>query len=207
MTTIAQSWYRTAGGSPFFNFVDVNLRGAGQVMLQDNPGTGLLFLIGIFWSGIASRSMEVPLGCLLGLATSTLMAIILEIDQTALHEGLYGYNGILVGAALTTFLPSSPLLWIYLIFGAAISTIAMLAISNVVKTWGVSALTSPLCSQPSSSCLQHTSSQIRGSRGCRTRLFFRLPIPRVCLSRPRTFCAPHSMEFPRSFLSKIPLPG
>jgi urea transporter len=34
-------------------------------------------------------------------------------------------------------------LWAYLIFGAAVSTITMLAIANVVKTWDVSALTAP----------------------------------------------------------------
>ena len=112
-------------------------------MFQDNPVTGLLFLFGIFWAGMASGSMALPIGCLVGLSTSTLVAMMIEVDHTPLHEGLYGYNGILVGAALTTFLGSSPLLWTYLIFGAAVSTVAMLAISNVVKTWGVSALTSP----------------------------------------------------------------
>ena len=143
MTTIAQTWERAANSSAFVNFVDMNLRGAGQVMFQDNPLTGLLFLIGIFWGGIASGSMEVTLGCLLGLATSTATAMMVRVDRSALQSGLYGYNGILVGAALATFVTPSPVLWAYLIFGAAISTVVMLAVSEVSKTWEVSALTFP----------------------------------------------------------------
>ena len=34
---------------PFPRVVDVLLRGAGQVMFQNSPWTGLLFLAGIFW--------------------------------------------------------------------------------------------------------------------------------------------------------------
>ena len=36
--------------SPVANFADHVLRGIGQVMLQNNPVSGLLFLIGIFVS-------------------------------------------------------------------------------------------------------------------------------------------------------------
>ncbi|MDJ0113463.1 urea transporter, partial [Rhodococcus erythropolis] len=57
--------------------------------------------------------------------------------------GLYGYNGILVGAAFPTFLAGGVMLWIYLVVGAAASTIAFLAVANVFKTWGVPALTFP----------------------------------------------------------------
>ncbi|WP_394368359.1 urea transporter [Empedobacter stercoris] len=32
-----------------FPFVDQVLKGIGQIMLQENSGTGLLFLIGIFF--------------------------------------------------------------------------------------------------------------------------------------------------------------
>jgi urea transporter len=67
----------------------------------------------------------------------------LGVDRQSLYSGPYGYNGILVGAVLTTFLASTPLLWVYLIFGAAVSMVIMLAISNVLKTWGLSALTAP----------------------------------------------------------------
>src|SRR6188768_1570078 len=137
MTAISQTWGRAAEGSAPLGFIDITLRGAGQVMFQDNPLTGLLFLIGILWGSIATGSMEVIVGSLVGLVTSTAIAMVLNVDKGALRSGLYGYNGILVGAGLTTFLGANPLLWAYLIFGAALSTIFMLAIANVLKTWDV----------------------------------------------------------------------
>jgi urea transporter len=43
---------------------------------------------------------------------------------------------------LATFLAPSPLLWVYVVLGAAISVVVMLATANVVKPWG-GALTFP----------------------------------------------------------------
>ena len=71
------------------------------------------------------------------------MAMWLRVDGDSLAEGLYGYNGILVGLALPTFLSPSPLLWAYVAIGAAVSVVAMLGTANVTKAWSVSALTFP----------------------------------------------------------------
>jgi urea transporter len=49
MTTIAASWDALTKRHLLASLVDINLRGAGQVMLQANPLTGLLFLVGIAW--------------------------------------------------------------------------------------------------------------------------------------------------------------
>jgi urea transporter len=73
MTTSSQTWDHAREHSASLNFIDINLRGAGQVMFQDNPLTGLLFLIGILWGGIASGSMEVTIGSVVGLVTPTSM--------------------------------------------------------------------------------------------------------------------------------------
>jgi urea transporter len=123
--------------------VDVNLRGAGQVMFQDNPVSGLLFIIAIGWGSYAGGAPEVATGGLLALVASTFAAWWLRVDKDALHAGLYGFNAYLVGLALPTFLAPSPLLWVYVAFGGAVSVVATLAISNAFKTWGVSALTAP----------------------------------------------------------------
>ncbi len=56
---------------------------------------------------------------------------------------MYGYNGVLVGLALTTFLAPGPLLWAYVVLGAAVSVVVMLGSANAVKSLGVSALTFP----------------------------------------------------------------
>ena len=46
--------------------------------------------------------------------------------REGLAAGLYGYNGLLVGLALPTFLAPTPLLWLYVLLGAAVSVVAML---------------------------------------------------------------------------------
>ena len=73
---------------------------------------------------------------------ATLTAQWLRVDEESLHAGLYGYNGILVGLALATFLAPSALMWVYVVLGAAVSVVVMLGTVNVVKPWG-GALTFP----------------------------------------------------------------
>lgn len=124
-------------------FADISLRGTGQVMLQNNPLTGLLFIIGIWWGAIAAGSLAIGIGAVVALLISTLTAILLRADPDALRQGLYGFNGILVGIGVTAFIHSTPLMWIYLLIGAALSTVVMLALSNVMKSWGMPALTFP----------------------------------------------------------------
>jgi len=48
-----------------------------------------------------------------------------------------------VGLALATFIAPSPLLWAYVVLGAAVSVVAMGATANVCKSWGMPALTFP----------------------------------------------------------------
>ena len=83
------------------------------------------------------------LGGVLGLVTATLTALWLRVDREGLAAGLYGYNGLLVGLALPTFLAPTPLLWLYVLLGAAVSVVAMRATANVTLGWRVSALTFP----------------------------------------------------------------
>jgi urea transporter len=124
-------------------FVDINLRGTGQVMFQNHPFTGALFIAAIAWGSFAAGAPEVLFGGLLGLVTATLAAMWLRVDAEGLAAGLYGYNGILVGLALATFLAPSLQLWCYVVLGAAVSVVAMLGTANVTRTWRVSALTFP----------------------------------------------------------------
>jgi len=143
MNGLLASWGRWCDASRGLRLVDINLRGVGQVMFQDNPLTGLLFLAAIAWGSVAAGVTEVVLGGALGLVTATLTAMWLRVDAQALGAGLYGYNGVLVGLALPTFLGPSALLWGYVVLGAAVSVVAMLGTANVAKTWQVSALTFP----------------------------------------------------------------
>ena len=143
MNGLLEGWDRRCATSPGLRFVDINLRGIAQVMFQNNPLTGLLFLAAIAWGSYAGGVPEVVLGGLLGLVAATLTAIALRVDKEGLEAGLYGYNGVLVGLALSTFLAPSILLWCYVLLGAAVSVVAMLGTVNVTKTWRVAALTFP----------------------------------------------------------------
>jgi urea transporter len=85
----------------------------------------------------------VAIGAVVGLVVATATATLLRVDQGAFRSGLYGYNGILVGAALPTFLGVDALLWVYIVVGAAVSTVVMQGIANVMTVFKAPALTFP----------------------------------------------------------------
>src|SRR2546430_5000058 len=96
---LTSPWERLTRENPLASFLDTLLRGCGQVMFQNNPVTGLLFLIGIF-----INSPLLGLAGLIGLIVSTVTAILLRVDRTLVRAGLFGYNGILTGIGLAFFL-------------------------------------------------------------------------------------------------------
>jgi len=134
----AESWATLAERNPPVGVVDTLLRGVGQVMFQNNPLTGLLFLVGIF-----VNSAKLGGAGLLGLAASTLAAYLLGADRSLIRNGLFGFNGILVGIALAFFFEFDLLLAVYIVLGAAVSTIVMMALINLLTPWDMPALTAP----------------------------------------------------------------
>lgn len=118
--------------------IDTVLRGLGQVMLQNNSYTGLLFLIGIFYHSVL-------LGCaaILGTVTSTLTAILLGADRADIRAGLFGFNGALTAIALLYFLEPFWISWGYVILATAFSSIMMSAMLNCMSTWRLPTLTAP----------------------------------------------------------------
>ena len=79
-------------------FIDSCLRGVGQVMFMNNPITGILFLIGILLS-----STHTAVYCMVGVICSTATAYILGLDRNSISNGLFGFNGALVGAGIAVF--------------------------------------------------------------------------------------------------------
>ena len=59
METVLAKWEGLCASSGVLRFVDINLRGIGQVMFQDNPLTGALFpgrdRLGLICSRCAAR--------------------------------------------------------------------------------------------------------------------------------------------------------
>ena len=134
----AEAWSGLAAGNPVMTVVDTLLRGVGQVMFQNNPLTGLIFLAGIFVNSGRLGGFG-----LLGLAASTLTAYLLGADRALIRNGLFGFNGILVGIALAFFLNYNGLLIGYVILGGALSTVAMMGLANLFSVWDMPALTAP----------------------------------------------------------------
>jgi urea transporter len=130
---------------PAVGVIDTLLRGVGQVMLQNNPMTGLLFLVGIFLN-----SHEYGLTALLGLVVATLAAYLLGADQTLIRNGLFGFNGVLTGITLSVFLQWDWHVAIYIILGAIVSsivaivsTIVMMGLAKLLIDWDMAPLTAP----------------------------------------------------------------
>lgn len=96
------------------------LKGVGQIMLQGNVITGLLFLLGIL-----VNSPIMALGAVVATIVGTLTAKVLRYDQGEIDMGLYGFNAALVGVALINFFQASLPIWIAIVVLAAISTVLM----------------------------------------------------------------------------------
>lgn len=108
------------------DFVDVNLRGVGQVMLQNNRWTGLLFLLGIFINDWVSG-----LYAILGTVVGTVSAMSLGAPDDRVRQGLYGFNGTLTGVALAYSLQHNAALVIYVIVAVVFVTVVSAAIKDI----------------------------------------------------------------------------
>ena len=86
-------------------FVDACLRGAAQVLLQNNPLTGLLILVGIAWAAVDNGHPRVIVGALVGAGRRHG-----DRDPAAgrrapsLRKGLFGFSPLLTGIGVTDFL-------------------------------------------------------------------------------------------------------
>ena len=84
--------------SILLEFVDVVLRGYGQVTFINNPLAGALIMIASF----INNAYYGVFG-LLGIVSSTLTAYLFDFPRGAITSGIYGYNGYLVGTAVVLF--------------------------------------------------------------------------------------------------------
>ena len=126
-----------------FGFLKILLRGAAQVMFQCNAWCGLLFIAGIFWGAYSSGVPEVAWGALLGVMVSTATGYILNLQAEEGQEGLWGFNGILVGCAFPTFLGDTVWMWIALALCAALSTWVRTGLNNLMRGWSINSFTFP----------------------------------------------------------------
>ena len=138
--TIARSG-GAGGGS--FDFIKILLRGTGQVMFQNSAWTGLLFMIGIFWGAYAEGQGLVGWGALLGVTVSTVTGYLLGFPAKDGEQGLWGFNGVLVGCAFPTFMGNTVWMWLALVLCSALTTWVRAGFNNVMAPWKVNSFTFP----------------------------------------------------------------
>lgn len=125
------------------DFVKTLLRGTGQVMFQNSAWTGLLFIIGIFWGAYAEGMGIVAWGALVGVVVSTLTGYLLRFPDRDGAQGLWGFNGVLVGCAFPTFMGDTVWMWLALILCSALTTWVRTGFNNVMAPWKVNSFTFP----------------------------------------------------------------
>ncbi len=119
------------------------LNSISQVMFQKNRITGFLFLVGIFSGSYICDTPTVAWGAVVGLVVSVIAGYFSDRDRQSGSDGLWGFNGILVGCALPTFLANTWQMWLLLIFGAAISTWGRSGLNKLLASINLNSLTFP----------------------------------------------------------------
>ncbi|XP_010218877.1 PREDICTED: urea transporter 2-like [Tinamus guttatus] len=121
--------------------MDWMLRGTSQVMFVNNPLSGLLILVGLF----IQNPWWTLTGCT-GMAVSTLTALTLSQDRSAIAAGLYGYNGLLVGLLMAIYSDKGDYYWWLLPPVVVISMacpVLSSALASVFSKWDLPVFTLP----------------------------------------------------------------
>ncbi|XP_069736468.1 urea transporter 2-like isoform X1 [Phaenicophaeus curvirostris] len=122
-------------------FIDWVLRGVSQVIFVNNPLSGLIIVAGI----LVQNPWWMLTGCL-GTVVSTLTALILGQDRSAVEAGLYGYNGVLVGLLMAVFSAKGDYHWWLLLPVALMSMMCPVftsALGSVFCKWNLPVFTLP----------------------------------------------------------------
>lgn len=98
--------------------VKIIFRGVGQVMFQNNALSGLLML-----AGIAVGDWRAALLALAGNIVGNATALLCRYSQQDIRDGLYGFNGTLVGIAAGVF------------FSFGWSSMLLLVAGSMISTW------------------------------------------------------------------------
>jgi len=124
---------------------DSTLRGVGQVLFLNSPTCGLITL-----GGLAVGDPYLSFLAATGAITATAIAQGAGLDRTALKDGLWGYNGCLVGCAAAVFvspLPTTAAV-MSLSFSAAAKGMATTVVGSAATPFVAAALKPALGSVP-----------------------------------------------------------
>jgi urea transporter len=122
------------------------LRSLGQVIFINNPVSGLLLLLALL-----VQSLPMAAFTLIGIVAANLLARALGCERQSRRNGIYGFNGALVGSAIGAFADhgagASPLAWALLVAGGAcLTTLLVHTLGRSLHTaTGLPPLTLPFC--------------------------------------------------------------
>ncbi|WP_342514067.1 urea transporter [Sporosarcina sp. FSL K6-1522] len=128
-----KSWTRES----LVAFLVASLKGISQVLLIENAISGLLILL-----AITTYSSFLGVITLLSAFVGTIVGKLGGADEKSISQGLFGYNSVLTGIVLASFLTGS-YHWIIALVGAAIAAIFTAAMMHVLKDSGIPILTFP----------------------------------------------------------------
>jgi urea transporter len=114
-------WSSPVGIPPF---VEQTLRGMGQVVFANSMASGALVVGALAAADVGLAALSVA-GCAASTAVANTSP---SFESTAVNDGIYGYNGALVGCAFGVFLPGAaalnPLAALLTVGGGAVSALA-----------------------------------------------------------------------------------
>ncbi|XP_056275969.1 urea transporter 2 isoform X1 [Pseudoliparis swirei] len=121
--------------------LDWVLRGAAQVMLVNNPLSGL-----VIFAGLILQNYWWALNGFVGTLFATVSALILQQNRGAIASGLYGYNGTLVGLLMAVFSNKGDWYWWLLLPNAFMSMMCPIvssALGSIHSRWDLPVFTLP----------------------------------------------------------------
>ncbi|KAM5222231.1 urea transporter 1 [Ctenodactylus gundi] len=122
-------------------FIDWVLRGISQVVFVSNPISGILIVIGL----LIQNPWWALTGCV-ATVVSTLTALLLSQDRSAIAVGLHGYNATLVGILMAVFSNKGNYFWWLLLPVSVMSMTCPIfssALSSVFSKWDLPVFTLP----------------------------------------------------------------
>ncbi|XP_008824139.2 urea transporter 1 isoform X2 [Nannospalax galili] len=122
-------------------FIDWTLRGISQVVFVNNPISGILILVGL----LVQNPWWALTGCV-GTVVSTLTALLLSQERSAIAAGLQGYNATLVGILMAVFSDKGNYFWWLLFPVSAVSMTCPIfssALNSVFSKWDLPVFTLP----------------------------------------------------------------
>ncbi|ELY3087345.1 urea transporter [Klebsiella aerogenes] len=136
------------------DLMKIFFKGFSQILVLNNATTGALILIAILVSGIETGNSTVIIYAISSAILSPLLAYLMRYPKEDISNGIWGYNAILYGIALSIFIPSTTFGAFFLIIGniaivlltplltKALRGIPVLTMPFILATWGAT-LASP----------------------------------------------------------------